>query len=116
MEEYFEENEWDNIFQLWEKNNELLPFIVQRWTWRGYYAVITDIQITKWPYGKAKGFVLPINYKDEIEYDDSFWNKVFSWNLSCAGCYQWKILNSIPLPQRAIQKFMKYNERHNKPK
>jgi len=67
-----------NIFQIWRENGEKLPVKVHRWTWPDErYAVVTRVEIKKWPYGKAWGTV----YWNSKEYETG--------EISGAGNYQW---------------------------
>ena len=67
-----------NIFQIWWENGKRLPFEVHRRTWPDErYIVVTKIELTKRPYGRAWGYECwnGKEYKSDI--------------IGCAGCYQW---------------------------
>ena len=73
----------DNVFQIWRRNGERLPFKVRRWSWRpGTYAVVTGVKIGKYPYGKATWYLVRSGKRIVV--------REGSWDcLGCAGCYQW---------------------------
>jgi hypothetical protein len=72
-----------NVFQLWKENGEILPFKVVRWTWNpATVFLIEQIEIGKWPYGKAHGRFIRNGVQGPPE------------KLANAGSYEWKIVRS----------------------
>ena len=71
-----------NVFQLWRDGGEVLPFRVIRWTWNPAATnfLVEQIEIGKWPYGKAWGRIIRYGVLGEFE------------QLKNAGSYQWKIV------------------------
>lgn len=71
-----------NIFQLWKENGELLPFKVIRWTWNPAVSayLVEQVDIGKWPYGKAWGRFVHNGVPGKLE------------KMPNAGSYQWKIV------------------------
>ena len=74
-----------NVFQLWKSIGERLPFAVRRNTWsKESYLIIHDIRIKKYPYGDAAG-IFYNNDKPKSQKPEP---------VSCAGCYQWELVDS----------------------
>lgn len=68
-----------NVFQLWKDGGEKLPFKVIRWTWsHTSYFIVEEVQIGKWPYGKAWGRFVRDGVHGELQQIDN------------AGSYHWK--------------------------
>ncbi len=74
-----------NVFEIWNDNNEQLPFFVRRHSWgKNSKFLVTEIEIkeeyykkTGKLYGVAKGFFYRRGDKEGFQ------------GLNCAGCYQW---------------------------
>jgi len=70
-----------NIFELWRENGEKLPIkvMLDSWDESKHYALVEEIKITKWPYGKAFG--------------QYFFNEKPGerGEIKSAGTYRWKL-------------------------
>lgn len=85
-----------NIFELWKTNGEVLPFAVRRDSWATTtHVVVERIEIKKWPYGSACGWVYRKGIKQPA-IGESFPSDDSAPEISCAGCYQWNLVDGIP--------------------
>ena len=70
-----------NVFQLWKRNEEALPFKVIRWTWNPETVFLVErVEISNWPYGKARGYFIRHGVRGAPQ------------QLPNAGSYQWKFV------------------------
>ena len=73
----------DNIFQIWDKNGRIVPFKARRNTWNEKHTLVVEkIICKKLPYGEAYGYYTTNGIKNDWDHG----------NISCAGCYQWKLI------------------------
>lgn len=73
---------YKNVFQIFNDLDKQIPFKVRRWSWhRNSFFEITRIEPDGKGYGKAWG-----NFHGQEEN--------LNIPLSCAGCYQWELVNS----------------------
>lgn len=73
----------ENVFQIWRKLGEALPFRVRRSGWHpSTYFLVRRVEIRRYPYGKAFGdlYLRGVLSKTDIE-------------LSCASCYEWVLFS-----------------------
>lgn len=90
-----------NIIQLYFDNDKKVPFVVRRANWGVEFALVVIDVIPKksgkkW-YGKAFGFALPcIN-------SNPYWGtEEEPVDVSCAGAFQWEIVEDLPAEWKEI--------------
>lgn len=72
----------NNVFEIWKHLNEKTPFRVRRENWHPEnYLIVEKIKIKKMPYGDAWG---TYHYRS---------GDVVTEKISCAGCYQWILID-----------------------
>ena len=82
-----------NIFELWRHNGELLPFGARRASWaETTHVVVEEIEIRRWPYGDAFGWVYVRGEKQpRLDAKVPFSARGVP-DISCAGSYQWSFV------------------------
>lgn len=99
-----------NIFEIYQDNGRVVPFLVRRASWSDAYAlVVTDVMIKKFPYGTAIGFGLkPL---DGSKYTDYWGTEEEPKPINCAGCYQWELVTERIPPEwkEALTREMRVN-------
>ena len=95
------EKQSDNIFELWALNGKALPFNVRKDTWSLkvlHFYRVEQIEITKWPYGRAWGRYLREGVVGELV------------KIQNSGTYTWRMSEEQPddASQNALETISKY--------
>jgi hypothetical protein len=79
-----------NIFQLWKKNGDRVPFGARRDSWSANtHVLVEEVVLRRWPYGTAYGDVFRNGVRQQPLDPDVKRSSKGIPEISCAGCYQW---------------------------
>src|SRR5262245_18279714 len=99
-----------NIFELWRRNGELLPFGARRASWaETTHVLVEEIKIRRWPYGEAFGWVYVRGEKQPPLDAKAPLSRSRVPDISCAGSYHWSFvtLPGCPIGDPVVSKRQK---------
>ena len=90
---------YDNIFQIWRKNNEKVPFAVRKRSWSNpeIYAIVVKVVPDNNGYGKAYGYPTTNGVLNEYFEYDKGWRR--DKRIPVAGCYVWEAVDNMEITE-----------------
>lgn len=80
-----------NLIQLWEENNEIVPFKARRDNWnRNFYVVVEKVEVGNYPYGKVYGYPVENGVRNNHFAYNRIWRE--EGIIPNAGSYQWNLV------------------------
>lgn len=97
---------YSNIFEIWRKNGEKVPFAVRKMSWSNpdIYAVVVEVVPDKNNYGKAYGYpTTKGTSNDFFEYDKGWRN---NRQIPVAGCFVWEEVTNVVVREEEVKSAM----------
>ena len=103
---------YGNIFEIWRKNKEKVPFAVRKTSWSdpSIYVIVVKVIPDNNGYGKAYGYPTTNGAPNEyFEYDNK-WRK--DKQIPVAGCYVWEEVENVEIREDECQQVMNLKKVH----